>query len=112
VSLGHCRFAAFVESEQVALPNFVEVRPGSVEVDCGDRGLAVDAGPGAREDNEWIAGSDDLTGRHEIPDRSQRIRRDEHMLHFHRFEHDELIAGTKLGALGCYLDHSAGQLGT
>jgi hypothetical protein len=96
----------------VALPNFVEVHSGSVEIDCSDRGLALTAGPRAREDNQWITGSDDVTGCHEIPDSSQRIRRYEHMLHLHRFEHDQLIAGPKLGALGRHLDHGAGQLGT
>ena len=90
--------------------DLVEVGPRPVEIDCSRRRFAVGPGAGAGEDQQRVSGSDDLAGRHQTPDRPQRVRRDEHVLHLHRLEDDQLAAGAELGAFGRHLDHGAGQL--
>ena len=110
VALGHSGLPTLVEGDQVALPDLVEVGPRPVEIHCrrGRFAVAVGAGPG--EDQQWIAGADDLAGRHQDADRPQRIRRDQRVLHLHRLEHHQLRAGAEIGAVGRRLDDGAGQL--
>jgi len=112
VPLGNRSLATLVKGEQVPLPDLVEVGAWPVEIDGSDRGLAGGSGAGAGEDHQRIPGSDDLARRHEIADRSQCVRCDEDVLHFHRLEHDQLAAGAELDTNGGDLDHGAGQLRT
>jgi hypothetical protein len=94
------------------LPDLVEVGARPVEIDRSGDGFTVGAGTGPDENQQGITSSYDLAGRHQAPDGPQRVRRDEHVLHLHRLEYDELISGAEVDTVGHYLDHGAGQLRT
>ena len=110
VPLGDSGLAALVEGEQMPVPDLLEVSARSVEIDRSSDGFAVGAGTGPGENHQRVPGSDDLAGRHQSPHGPQRMGRDKHVLHLHRFEHDQWITGTELSAIGHHLHHGARQL--
>ena len=110
VPLGNRGLPALVEGEQMAVPDLVEVGARPVEIDCGRTRFAVGPAPVRVKTSNGSPVPTTWPGVTRYADGAQRIRRDEHVLHLHRLEHDHLAAGTELDALGRNLDHGAGQL--
>ena len=109
VPLGNGFRPALVAGEQMPTTDLIEVSTSPVQVECGDV-FGAGAVAGAGEHQHRVSGSDHLPRRHQSPDRAHRVRRGQHMLHFHGLEHRQLRACRELGSFGRNLDYGASQL--